>query len=1337
MKQLSCDSLPLTIAQRGLWVAQKINPKASLTLSEVLELCGPIQPQLILRASRQVVCEFEPIRTRIVEEHGVPRQRVEAEYLGDFPYLDLSGEAAPRQAAECWIAQAIERQWDIARDPMWGCVLFRLGEDHYLWVQYAHHIMMDGYSGSIVAQRMAELYSAYAAGVEPPASTAGSLAGLVELEASYRESERCRRDRDYWVQQLANPPPAVRLTRRAGALQFGCLRSTGYLSSAQIARLRELGALYGATLPQLLIALVAAFYHRNTGAEDLIFGMPVTGRVNRQYRNTPGMVANAVLIRLAMAPQAPFHHLFAQVASVVRSALRHQQYRYEDLRRALGLVRNDQQLAWLAVNIEAFDYALDFGGVQAIPHNLCNGSFEDLTIFFYERGDGADVRFDFDANPGLYTREELDEHRRRLLQLVDSVLDNPTQALGQVDMLGAQERARLLYDWNRTDAALPEPSSLPHWFAQQAGGTPDAIAVRCASQVLDYRSLQQRSAQLAAQWVEEGVSPGDVIAVALPRSEQLLVVLLAVMWSGATYLPLDPLGPAERNATMLDDSGAIALVCEPAQWEQHALAGIVWLDPRAGTDLAPLPAPRATADGIAYLLYTSGSAGRPKGVEVSHRNLASFLFAMQHELQLQASDRVLALTTISFDIAALELYLPLICGASVVIAGDGALHDPQGLSRLIARERISLIQATPSLWRILLANEDLPLQQVHALVGGEALSGELATRLLQRTAQLTHLYGPTETTVWSTLMRLTPAETASVPIGRPLRNTRVYVLDGQQQPVPTGASGELYIGGAGVAKGYRKRQQLNDASFLPDPFAADGGRMYRTGDLARWREDGVLEFLGRADAQLKIRGHRVEPGEVEAALLCHPAIAAAAVAGHRDGDGAGAMQLVAYLVAAGDAALPTLDALRQQLHGRLPEYMLPSVCMALPALPLTPNGKLDRKALPVPGTAAAPRYVAPRDPLERRLVALWQDLLQVERIGVHDNFFELGGDSLTAAELLARFPSQFGIELPLGSLFQASTVAGLATLMANAEEAQNDPLAPLLRLRAGDHGNRPLFCIHPVVGLGWSYLGLLGQLDPGCPVYALQSPALRNGAVLPDSIERIAADYVQRIRRVQPQGPYRLLGWSLGGLIVHAMAAELRSGGQEVELLVMLDAYPYAARIATLGDEAARLRAALAFLGLRLDPGQPAPACVAELSMLLCEHYGLLSVPLVQQLLQDDPQLFDRIAALTEHHLALAGHFQPQPVDVDLLFFDAAIKPALDLSPLSDHRPDAWRGVVAGLEVYSIDSDHQSMLQSAPAAQIARIVDARLHPRQSAHRGAATAARLAPPLPATEALADA
>nr|WP_230598929.1 non-ribosomal peptide synthetase [Xanthomonas albilineans] len=1201
------DSLPLTTNQRALWVWQKIHPYYPMNLIEALELQGPIQPELFFQAVRQLVRECENGRTSIVEENGLPRQYVASEYQGDFPYVDMRDAASPWQAAKDWIMQKFDRPFDLVRDPLWQCVLFRLGDAHYLYAQGGHHLITDGYNSAISVQRLATLYSSHVAGIEPPANPIGTMRDLVEQEASYRASERYQRDREYWMQALANPSPPVTLSRRPGMSQCrGLLRSRGHLSSDQITRLHELGARYAASLPQVLIALVATFYHRNTGAEDLIMNMPVTGRTRRQHRDIPGMMSNAVPIRLAMAPQVPFHTLFPQVASVVKSALRHQQYSGEDIHRDLDLAYTNQQLATLGVNIEPFDYVLDFAGVKAIPHNLSNGGAHNLTIFFYDRGDHGGVYFDLDANPALYAQEELDEHRRRLLQLIESVLEDPSQTLGQLDILGEQERARLLYDWNRTDTPLPEPSTLPHWFAQQAAATPDAAAVRYDGRILDYRTLHQRSAQLAALWVKEGISAGHVIAVALPRTEQLLVVLLAVMWSGATYMPLDLSGPSERNATMLRESGATAMVCESTHWPHYAQTGLIWLDPHAITDITPLTAPRTSADGAAYVLYTSGSTGLPKGVEISHHNLANFLFAMQHELQLKTSDRVLALTTINFDIAALELYLPLICGASLVMAEDNMQHDPIGLSRLIASERITLIEATPSMWQVLLANVELPLQHVHALIGGEALNAPLATQLLQRAERLTQMYGPTETTVWSTMMPLTLDDVASgsLPIGRPVYNTRIYVLDAQQQPVPTGVSGEIYIGGAGVARGYRNRKELSDARFMPDPFATDGGRMYRTGDLGRWREDGVLEFIGRADAQLKIRGYRVEPGEVEAALLHHPAIASAAVLGHRDSNGT--MHLVAYLVAADGATLPALDALRKQLQGRLPDHMMPSTCITLPTLPLTPNGKLDRKALPLPEKTSAQRYVAPRNELEQRLVALWQSMLKVERVGIHDNFFELGGNSLTAAELLARFPSQFGIELPLGSLFQASTVAGLATLIVSDDNVHSDPLAPLLRLRKGDESNPPLFCIHPVVGLGWSYFALLGQLDPSYPVYALQAPALRSGVALPDSIETIASEYLRRIRGIQPQGPYRLLGWSLGGLIAHAMTAQLHADGQEVELLVMLDAYPYRQHINALGDDAARIQATMEFLGIRLSPDQPAPVHVTDLSMLVCEHYGLL-----------------------------------------------------------------------------------------------------------------------------------
>ncbi|MEE7547783.1 amino acid adenylation domain-containing protein, partial [Xanthomonas sp. Kuri4-1] len=1099
---------------------------------------------------------------------------------------------------------------------------------------------------------------------------------------------------------LADPPPAVTLARRSGASRGGLLRGSGEIASVQVAALRELGRAHGASLPQVLIALVGAYYHRLTGADDLIFGMPVTGRVNARYRSTPGMVANAVFIRLSMRPEEPFHALLPQVSSVVKQALRHQQYRYEDIRRDQGLVGQEQQLSRLAVNVEAFDYALDFGGTRAVPHNLSNGSAEDLTIFFYERGNGDPLRFDLDANPALYDAAEIRAHCRRLERLAAQVLRDPAQTLGDIDLLCADERRCLLHDWNATDVALPEPATLPHWLLQRAAAHPDTVVVHYRDRVLDYRTLCARSGRLASQWIADGVLPGDIVAVALPRSEQLLVVLLAVMWTGAAYLPLDPDGPAERNLRMLDDAGAIAVVCEPALRARYVLGGMVWLDPRQD-DALPVAAPRTTADDTAYVLYTSGSTGRPKGVEVSHRSLANFLLSMQRELGLGREDRLLALTTLTFDIAGLELYLPLLTGSCVVIADGGLARDPVALAALLAQQRITVMQGTPSLWRILLASETVDLAAVHALVGGEALSGEWAARLRPRVARLTQLYGPTETTVWSTIMPLHAADAASVPpIGRPLANTQVYVLDARRQLLPVGATGELYIGGAGVAKGYRRQPQLSHERFLPDPFRP-GARMYRTGDLVRWCEDGVLEFVGRSDGQLKVRGHRVEPGEIEAVLVRHPAVADALVVGHADRQGG--VQLVAYVVGREAAASPPAEMLREFLQGQLPEAMVPSAFVPLRALPLTPNGKVDRKALPPPDTPAARAYVAPRDALEIQLAELWQSLLGVTRVGVHDNFFELGGDSLRAAELMAQFPDRFGVELPLASLFQASTIAGMATALRRRGPAAgnaSDPLGDVLHLRAGDPSQPALFCIHPVVGLGWSYLSLLGRLDPRWPVHALQSPALRAPETLPGSLEELAQAYLARIRAIQPHGPYRLLGWSLGGLIAHAIAASIRAAGEHVDLLVMLDTYPHRHDAVAL-DEAQRVQAAARFLGLRPAAGQPAPATTEEMATLVCEHYGLLSLPLVRQLLADEPQLLGNIGTLAHRHLDLARRYRPARVDVDLLFLEAAVRPELDLSAVMDYRPDAWHGYVRSLEHRALASDHQSMLAPAHAPAIA------------------------------------
>ena len=685
-------SLPLTTAQRGLWVGQKIGAAdATLNIAEMLEICGPVQPELFMRALWQVTREAETLRVSVVEHQGRPRQIVRPAYHGEFPYVDVSRDANPRAAAEAWMMEELSRPVDLANDPLWVSALFKAAEDRYYWYQRAHHVIYDGYSGGMIARRLAELYSAYVEGREPADCDFGSLQELVEAEAAYRESDRLRRDRDYWKEKLADLPDAVSLSRLGPHSSMGGLqRSTGHLSVETVRQLRELGRQTSTSLPQLLIALVAAYYHRATGAHDLVIGMPVSGRINAALRKAPGMVANIVAIRLRFTPDTTAVELFAQVAQTVRHALRHQQYRYEDLRRDLNLIGQGKHIAWLGVNIEPFDYQLSFAGARVISHNVSNGSGEDLTLFIYDRGDGTELRFDLDANPVLYSVADLDEHRRRLALLVEGVLREPERPLGQLDILGAAEHERLLHTWNDTAAPIA-PESLPALIARHAQATPDAVAVLFEERVITYRDLHERSVQQARQLIADGVLPGDVVAVMLPRSEQWLVVLLAIMRTGAAFLPIDPDGPAERIAMMLKDAAPIALVAAPALCERFGLGGMLLLHPEdidiaLDADEPDLSQPDATA----YVLYTSGSTGRPKGVEVTHRNLCNMLQGMRAQLALAPSDRFLAIATMVFDIALLERFLPLTAGASVAIAGGETVRQPPALLRLLQRQRATI-----------------------------------------------------------------------------------------------------------------------------------------------------------------------------------------------------------------------------------------------------------------------------------------------------------------------------------------------------------------------------------------------------------------------------------------------------------------------------------------------------------------------------------------------------------------------------------------------------------------------------------------------------------------------
>jgi enterobactin synthetase component F len=1299
----------LTTAQRGLWFSQKMNPGAIMSIAEATEICGPIQPEIFQRALHQVIAEAEQLRVRVIERDGKPQQILRSVYKGPFPYVDMSREANPRDAIEAWMMDELTRPVDLANDPLWVSALLKAADGHYFWYHRAHHIVCDGYGGGLVARRLSELYTAYAEGRAPAANVFCTVEEVVASEANYRSSRRFERDREYWLQQLANLPEAVTLSRsrRRHALSGNLRRSTGYLPSENARQLADLARTAAISLPQLLTSLIAAYYQRATGVTDLVVGMPVSGRINATLRRAVSVCANMVPIRLGFTPEMTISELFAQVSRMIGQALRHQQYRYEDLRRDLGRFGQDQNVAWLGINIEPFDYQLNFAGAKATLHNLSNSSIDDLVIFVYDRGTGEGLRFDLDANPALYEMAELDEHRRRLTRLIEQVLANPGMPLRQLDIIGPEERHRLLMAWNDTAVTLPD-TSLPALVAKWATATADAPAVVFEDAVLTYRQLHERSVRQARQLLASEVKPGDIVVVALPRNEQLLIVLLAIMRTGAAYLPLDLDGPIERMALVLEDAMPSAVIAQPQMHPQLARLGFPLLQPElphtSRSDSAQEPnlgAPEATA----YVLYTSGSTGRPKGVEITHRNLSNFLYGMRHLLRPKRSERFLATTNLGFDIAGLELYLPLTAGACVVVAGRDAVRNPTALARLIRHSSVSRMQATPSVWRILLASSETKLDGMHVLIGGEPLSADLAARLKGMAARVTQFYGPTETTVWSTAFELEEIGADPPPIGRPILNTQVYVLDRDRQPVPTGIVGELYIGGAGVAKGYLHRPELNKERFLPNPFTSDGGRMYRTGDLVRWSDDGLLHFIGRADDQVKVNGHRIELGEIESLLLQHATVAEAAVAAHRDS--AGAVSLGAYVVARCGERLD-IGSLRTFLAGRLPHSMMPGSFTVLDSLPLTASGKLDRKELPMPECASRQAYVEPVSATERKLAALWQQVLKAGRVGLHDDFFEIGGNSLNAAEMASLFPEWFQIELPLGMLFESPTIAALAPLIERLESEPIGQLNVVLPLRkTGENAQRPLFCIHPIIGVSMGFSSLLRFLDPAIPVYGLQSRGLQSGAGLPDSIEEIAADYVAHIRRIQPEGPYRIMGRSLGGLIGHEIAAQMRSRGLQVELLAMIDTFVFTpAEAARQCTEKEEVTAALRFLDIHFT-AQETPRSLRELNEWLLQGSGGRSIPqvhaaitLAREIGKGDPGFANRLSVVILNNLRVARQYVPRKVDCDLLYFHAAEMTG-DLNDILDRNPLAWAQYVRRIEVHELECHHEAVLNPAPAVQIA------------------------------------
>ena len=1006
---------PLSHAQRRLWVlAQMDGGSRAYHVALALRLRGELDRDALRRALETIGERHESLRTTFIQTPEGPAQCVRERAPWSLAFSDVTDAQDPQAAAFDSACALRDEPIDLG-GALVRTHLVRVSANEHVLALVLHHIVADGWSLSVLAREIGTLYDAYRRGEASP---------LPPLRVQYRDaaawlSHGEEHDRAYWTQRLAALPaldlptdfarPPVRAFQ--GAI-------VSFAFDAQERRgLERLAHEHGTTLFMVLCAIVNVLLARHTGSRDIALGTPVAGRHHPDLDEQIGFYLNTVVLRNELVPGTTFAAFLAQVRETALDAYAHDAYPFDELAQALDAARDPSRSPLVDVQVSmqnAGSLELRMSEVEVTPLPLDTGESKcDVTFDFTDASNlEGGIRYD----SALFERATIERMADHLRALARSAAADPLSPCDELAMFGQTEREALIEAMSGPALDLPDATMLDH-FAAWVASAPERLAVQFEESRLTYRQLDERANRIANALLASGLQPGDVAGVRLERSHDLLAALLGVLKAGLTYVPIDPLYPAVRIAQMLERSGAA-----------YVLDALTDLDLEAAS--AAAPEVEIDPNALAYILFTSGSTGIPKGVEITHRNLLNFLLSMQLRPGITEHDVLLAVTTVSFDIAGLELYLPLISGACVAIVSAEDARDGDALALRLRAGDITMMQATPSTWSMLLACGWEGGPKLRVLCGGEALSGALASALLPRCGELWNLYGPTETTIWSSVCRVAAEEAtaATVSLGRPIHNTRFAVLDANMQPVPTGVAGELYIGGSGVARGYRADPALTAERFVPDPFGAAGDRLYRSGDVVRMLPNGTFVYLGRTDHQVKIRGHRIELGEIEAALLRDPAITECVVAAVSDARGERA--ICAYIVA---SEAREHAAVRAHLERTLPAYMVPAHVMQLDALPLAANGKVNRAALPAPREPARAVVQAPRTELERALARIWEEVLELEGLGIEDDFFAIGGESLKATRVVFRAQTELGVTIALIDVFRNPTIASLARTLAERE----------------------------------------------------------------------------------------------------------------------------------------------------------------------------------------------------------------------------------------------------------------------------------------------------------------
>jgi amino acid adenylation domain-containing protein len=1165
-KAASPRKVPLSFAQQRLWLLAQLEPdSAAYNISRALHIEGDLIVAALRETINRIVARHEVLRGSFDLVDGEPRQLISPERQIDLPVTNLEtlSESDREKETARLVAAEAQRPFDLSRDPLLRVSLIKLGEKDHVLLLTMHHVVSDGWSMGILVKEMAAIYQSIV-GQRP--------VDLPKLPIQYSDFARWQRESlqgevleelsSYWEEQLAGAPPVLDLpiARQRSATQT--MRGA-HISRRLLGKLStELGALSrreGVTLFMTLFAAFQTLLYRYSGQEDLVTGSPIAGRNRAETEDLIGFFVNSLPLRTNVSGNPSFRELLGRVKETALGAYAHQDLPFEKI---VEEIQPERSLSYSPIFQVMFALQNQPRAAFSLPElkiTLLKREFDaakfDLTLFMTETENGLECWLDY--NTDLFESNAVDRLLEHYEILLTSIVANPSQRIGALQMLKPAEEHQLLVEWNETRAEFPAAQCVHDLFEEQAAKSPEAIALVCGEERLTYDELNGRANQLARYLQRLGVGPEKRVGVCLGRSTEMVIAVLAILKAGGAYVPLDPAYPAERLAFILNDANASVLLTDetlaktlPQTDGQIISIKTAW--PVIAKEDSSNPASMVQSRNLAYVIYTSGSTGQPKGVAIEHRSTVAFLHWALSSFTAEELSGVLFSTSLCFDLSVFELFAPLCAGGKVIL-----VENALSLAELDSDE-VTLVNTVPSAMTELVRLRGIPSSARIVNLAGEPLLNNLVQDIYGKAnvEQVLNLYGPSEDTTYSTFARLLKGATEEPSIGRPVSNTSVYLLDSNLQLVPVGVLGELHLSGAGLARGYLDRAEMTAEKFIPNPFSTEPGvRMYKTGDLARYQTDGTIQFLGRIDHQIKLRGYRIELGEIETILREHAAVQNAVVM-MRDSP-QGNKDLVAYVVADSGTEENLTGELRGVLKQKLPDYMAPSYFVYLEQLPLTPNGKIDRRALPAPDRSR-PEFAharsAPRNHTEEQLARIWQQVLDIEQVGITDNFFELGGHSLLAVRLLAEIEKTFGQKIPLVSLFRNATIESLAVVLGQDVDSLSWPT--LVEIQKGN-ARPPLFCVSMPNVNALGYVALARYLGPEQPVYGLQAqyPEDLQGEHSQTAVDELATEYLQAIRAVQPHGPYQFVGMCRGAHIAFEMARRLEDEGQEVALVGILDTW--------------------------------------------------------------------------------------------------------------------------------------------------------------------------------------